>query len=397
MEEQSKNRRHSRDFSKSNSSNCLSLQDELKMYGELNSFSKDPEEDDESGREDNEDTQNKQRTENKRNIGKRKMFSATPTDFSEAETSSSGFSDETSNKSTQTERNLVPGSFLCSIADGDDCKFSIYDDACPIESRFRKTPEYRTLFKEIFAVLKRAAEAKDDGERLPLLDDITPLVEVPKVPPVTPAKEDPPLDFEDLQSLPESLNMSEAASETSSIQDSSLDQTIKIENDTQGPSTEPTAGPSENVKEIKKQTNDILEYLSIGIGVKKKNKKRHANSPARKLKVSEIVEKIEGSAPNSPRRSARRRKEWKNYDSPRQGNSRNQSPAVQPRVLTTLERSSPSSSQPKSSVWGTQPFVSKAAQEIAQLKKLEKSYAEVLRHTPKSFISKRKSGTSPVV
>lgn len=395
MEEQSKNRRHSRDFSKSNSSNCLSLQDELKMYGELNSFNKDPEEDDESGREDNEDAQNKQRAENKRNIGKRKMFSATPTDFSEAETSSSGFSDETSNKSTQTERNLVPGSFLCSIADGDDCKFSIYDDACPIESRFRKTPEYRTLFKEIFAVLKRAAEAKDDGERLPLLDDITPLVEVPKVPPVTPAKEDPPVDFEDLQSLPESLNMSEAASETSSIQDTSLDQTIKFENDvTQGPSKEPTAGPSETVKGINKQTNDILEYLSIEIGRKKKNKKRHANSPARKLKVSELVEKIEGSAPNSPRRSGRRRK---NFDSPRQGNSRNQSPAVQPRVLTTLERSSPSSSQPKSSAWGTQTFVSKAAQEVAQLKKLEKSYAEVLRHTPKSYISKRKSITSPVV
>lgn len=102
------------------------------------------------------------------NTGK-KPFSATPTDFSEAETSSSGFSDETSNKTTQTDDR--PGSFLCSIADGEDCKFSIYDDNSPFESRFRKTPEYRQLFSEIFSVLKRAAEAKDEGEKLPLLDD----------------------------------------------------------------------------------------------------------------------------------------------------------------------------------------------------------------------------------
>ncbi|KAI4499028.1 hypothetical protein M0802_005894 [Mischocyttarus mexicanus] len=62
----------------------------------------------------------------------KKAFSATPTDFSEAETSSSGFADETSNKATQTDGR--PGSFLCSIADGEDCKFSIYDDNSPFES-----------------------------------------------------------------------------------------------------------------------------------------------------------------------------------------------------------------------------------------------------------------------
>lgn len=97
----------------------------------------------------------------------KKPFSGTPTDFSEAETSSSGFLDETSNKYTQTEER--PGSFLFSIADGDDCRFSIYDDNSSFESRFRKTPEYRQLFSEIFEVLRRAAIAKDDGEKLPLL------------------------------------------------------------------------------------------------------------------------------------------------------------------------------------------------------------------------------------
>lgn len=88
----------------------------------------------------------------------------TPTDFSEAETSSSGFADETSNKHTQTDEALV-----CTIADGED-KFSIYDDACTIDGHFGTRPQYRDLFKEIFAILKKAAVNKDEGEKLPLLD-----------------------------------------------------------------------------------------------------------------------------------------------------------------------------------------------------------------------------------
>lgn len=143
---------------------CMSLQEELEMSGDFNSFQNPPSEYDhhqENGKTTNGNG-------GRRGFGK-KPFSATPTDFSEAETSSSGFSDETSNKATQTDGR--PGSFLCSIADGEDCKFSIYDDNSPFESRFRKTPEYRQLFIEIFRVLKRAAEAKDEGEKLPLLDN----------------------------------------------------------------------------------------------------------------------------------------------------------------------------------------------------------------------------------
>lgn len=135
----------------------LSLQEELELSGEFSSFTK------------------------------------TGGDLSEAETSSSGFSDEAVSKSTQTEAIVPPGAFLCSITDGDDCKFSIYDEASPIETRFRKTPEYRKLFREIFDVLKRAAEAKDEGESLPLLEDLTPVCDgAPKVPPVTPCTEESP-------------------------------------------------------------------------------------------------------------------------------------------------------------------------------------------------------------
>lgn len=126
-------------------------------------------------------------------------------DFSEVETSSSGFSDEiSSTKATQTDNS----SFLFSIVDGEDCKFSIYDDATsapiPIETRFRERPKYRELFKEIFTVLKKAAENKEEGESLPLLDDNEKAVveEVSKVPPVTPATENIPAckDF-DVQSI----------------------------------------------------------------------------------------------------------------------------------------------------------------------------------------------------
>ncbi|XP_017762362.1 PREDICTED: cerebellar degeneration-related protein 2-like isoform X2 [Eufriesea mexicana] len=147
----------------------MSLQEELVMSGEFNSFQT-PTSETEVQQEPSKPVSGNA-TRAKTEICGKKAFSATPTDFSEAETSSSGFSDETSNKASQTEGR--PGSFLCSIADGEDCKFSIYDDNSPFESRFRKTPEYRYLFSEIFSVLKRAAEAKAEGEKLPLLNDST--------------------------------------------------------------------------------------------------------------------------------------------------------------------------------------------------------------------------------
>lgn len=380
VKEQTENRKLSKEFSKSSPLNCLSLQEELKPF-DFNGFNKDPEDDEAS-----ENTEVR-KEENQRIIGKNKLFSTNAADFSEAETSSSGFSDETSNKSTQTERNLIPGSFLCSIADGDDCKFSIYDDACPIESRFRKTPEYRTLFREIFAVLKRAAEAKDNGEQLPLLDDDTPLSEVPNVPPVTPAKEEAPTDFEDTQSLSESINVSEVASEASSTIDSRLDDTLR-KNSLEDQPSEVAPESSKNARDIR-LTNDILEYISIGIGVKKKAKRNCPNSPSRRAKVMEMVKKIEAVSPNSPRKSGgRRRKEWRNYDA-YEVSSRNQSPVMQPHVLTTLERKEtpPNSHNKSTSAWLFQPFVSTAAQEVAKLKNLEKSYAEVLklRPNPKTY------------
>lgn len=135
----------------------------------------------------------------------------TPTDFSEVETTSSGYSDEISTKATQTDSS----SFLFTIVDGENGKFSIYDEAAvappQMDTRFRERPQYRELFKEIFTVLKKAAENKEEGDTLPLLDDNDKQEqkEESKVPPVTPAAEHPPCDF-DTQSI-----MSSAISEDS--------------------------------------------------------------------------------------------------------------------------------------------------------------------------------------
>lgn len=318
-EERERQRRLSRGMTKTiSTSNTLSLQEELKLSGDFTCYHKEAE------------TKETRR-------GK-----ATPTDFSEAETSSSGFSDETSAKATQTDE-IVPGAFLCSIQDGEECRFSIYDTLYPIENHFRKTPGYRSLFREIFDVLKRAAEAKDDGELLPLLEDQK---EPPKVPPVTPATENLPVDFEDLASLPDSL----AASDTSSLPDV----TIKAE--------EPaTSG-----------TKDILEFVTT----RQKKKKRSSNTPTRRRKdvvdITDLVVSAEPSPVASPSRSHRRRAR-RSYASPAGSH-----------VLTTVQRPRDSREGKEGSHssaggggWEYQPFRSTAAQEVAKLKRLEKSYAEV--------------------
>ena len=133
---------------------CMSLQEELKMSGEFNNFQNAP------SQNHPEDKISNEKPHRKFQKFVKKPFSRTPTEFSEAETLSSGFADEISNKSTQTDGR--PGSLLCSIADGDNCKLSIYDDNSTFESHFNQTPEYRQIFSEISSALKRAAESKTE-------------------------------------------------------------------------------------------------------------------------------------------------------------------------------------------------------------------------------------------
>lgn len=266
---------------------------------------------------------------------------ATPTDFSEAETSSSGFADETSSKATQTDTN--PGSFLCLIEDGPDTRFSIYDTLGPIENHFRKTPGYRSLFREIFDVLKRAAQSKDDGERPPMLDDQK---EPPKVPPVTPANENLPYDFEDLVSLQDSMAQSEVSSLTG------LD-------------------PEEQPEKEETGTKDILEYVTATRQQKKKKRASRTPTPRRRdLDLSDYSESAESSPFASPMRTHRRRARKNDNSTASPGGTR---------YVTTLQRTKKSDGSQELSFME---FKSTAAQEVAKLKRLEKSYAEVLACSP---------------
>ncbi|KAF6202848.1 hypothetical protein GE061_003253 [Apolygus lucorum] len=291
------------------SSKCLSLQEELAMSG-FSSFHR--EEDD-----------------GEFEVSQVQQVTKSTPDFSETETSSSGFADETMNKGTQTEA-TVPGAFLCSITDGDDCKFSIYDEASPIETRFRKTPEYKKLFREIFDVLKRAAEAKDEGENLPLLEDQTPMCEAaPKVPPVTPAVED----------VPELPEPEDTASSVTSEQ------------------------PSSSAAAAAKR--DILDSLAQGVGGHKKSRSRRRSGAA----SGDHSPVVNGGVVVSTKVTRRKNRDYRQ----RSTDSGRSTPSEAKRA-TWCGDGAPSFVTP------TQPpHVSSASHEVARLKQLEKSYAEVLR------------------
>lgn len=80
----------------------------------------------------------------------------TPTSISDSETLSSGFLESLNDdvlftKSTQTEEGLINAMVSIYKADGTDL----------IESRFKNRPEYKELFKEIFGTLKQLSESKE--------------------------------------------------------------------------------------------------------------------------------------------------------------------------------------------------------------------------------------------
>ncbi|XP_034252012.1 uncharacterized protein LOC117651781 isoform X2 [Thrips palmi] len=447
---------------------ALSLQEELQMSGDFNSFRN---EDDESGNEDNEGTLVSQKANRsvrsaaaKKNAGPNKTFSTTPTDFSEAETSSSGFSDETSNKATQTESHRLPGSFLCTIVDGEDCRFSIYDNASPVDGRFRNTPEYRSLFREIFDILKKAAEAKDEGEKLPLLDDITLPIDPPRVPPVTPAKEELPLLKMLAQDGTQTSIISEEPSEICSEICSEIVADAEVERVTASiaeelsliaPSTsagerKAEAGPASSPASASASTSgsnadtevgkssdragvfepepkpaspapkrDIMEYLAMGLGRKKGHSRKNSPhaSPRKGIERIDPASLTVGglNAKITPVRSGRQRRRDRyaespsrnsespnrQSDSPSRHSNHSRSPsghrnsasanALAARCRREVDEFTSNQAGSSRSLAGSQPQSpwnfnpnSSASQEIARLKKLEMSYADVLRKRPTS-------------
>lgn len=347
--------------------NCPSLQDELRMSHEFNNPSvKDT--DEESGHGDSLKIE-------KNMIKKRgKILVQTPTDFSEAETSSSGFSDETSNKATQTD--VPSGSFLCTFVDGAE-SISIYNDASPIESRFRNRPEYRELFKEIFTVLKKAAVNKDESEEFPTLDDVKPLASTPKVPPVTPLTEAFP-DFPDSQADDTQSVLSSTISELSL---SHFDPPTLVEDTLIVKDMDETEEENKESKEpervLKPYVRQPLEYISVAVRKRSSSRKKRQLVDRSDSPVTHIVGSPKITYSNRPS-SGRRRRDLKNSQNESEtttwngntlqfwsSNKNVQSPTP-PRRTCKYEN-------------GIEFKPSAASQDLHKLKRLDLSYAEVLR------------------
>ncbi|XP_068629376.1 cerebellar degeneration-related protein 2-like isoform X2 [Battus philenor] len=419
-----------------NQSGPLSLQDELQTSGDYSQFSvKDTDEESGHGEEAQKENQSK-----KIETTSRKKIIQTP-DFSEAETSSSGFSDETSNKATQTERER-PGSFLCTIADGEDYRFSIYDDVSPMDSRFRNRPEYRELFKEIFTILKKAAENKDEGERLPLLDDTT----AGKVPPVTPATEEPPGNFtDDTQSVlssvmsEQSLPVSDiTAPETPTLKEmeipAELTEPVKTQDPQKNKDTKstPIETPVEKVKEKAKEkpTYKLKEKVKPAAEVEKKEQETDKDNDKDRVLTPLVRQPLEYIAATRKKPRHRNRKhsqDRQGADSPvfpsppkiiyqKQSNKKRRdyrpieaSPLVRGNEMewngNTLQFYNRNMNSPTPSASGRTGKIyqgwnsetdswdikqSTASQEIHKLRKLELSYAEVLRNADKTKNRRKK-------
>ncbi|KAK0160437.1 hypothetical protein PV328_007847 [Microctonus aethiopoides] len=365
---------------------CISLQEELEMSGDFNSF--------QNTTSDHETTQeNVKINGNSREQGLhgKKPFSGTPTDFSEAETSSSGFSDETSNKGTQTDGGR-PGSLLCSIADGEDCKFSIYDDNSPFESRFRKTPEYRQLFSEIFGVLKRAAEAKDEGEKLPLLDN-TLASEVAKI-----EQDNQSEDYtDDNQSVLSSIISSVVSEPVFRVHtptpEKNIDQKTEVNNEKN------ESIPAPRYPHRRHQ----LEYLSVQVRKKntvKKNTQKKLTYNDRST-TPDIIPMTNPRVLQSKSNSGGRRNKFRPLTAAEQdGNTWNGNTI---HIFSSRNKESPPKSHRYNSLQarntdqnnsGTEYKEykpSSASEEVARLRRLEMSYAEALRmpNKPKANNSRR--------
>lgn len=323
--------------------NGVSLQEELQMSGDF-SVATTKDTDEESGLDSLKPVHPKARM----------TISHTPTDFSEAETSSSGFSDETSNKYTQTEDR--PGSFLCTIADGED-RFSIYNDASPITSRFKNQPEYQELFKEIFTVLKETAETK---------------TEIPKVEEITPPRPVP----EEVSQITELDDDSQSVvSSTMSELSCQNEPTTIIENIIQAQNQ-----PIPDVEEVQEKPERVLkplirqplEYLSVEVRKRSSSRRKNKFAERSDSPVTHIIGSPKINYSSRPSSGRRRRGDFKNVqesDTAWNGNT------VQ-FWSSNRNIASPTPSQ-GSGKFEFRPSL--ASQELHKLKKLDLSYAEVVR------------------
>ncbi|KZC09144.1 PREDICTED: cerebellar degeneration-related protein 2-like [Dufourea novaeangliae] len=374
---------------------CMSLQEELEMSGEFNNFQSSTLEA-ELHQDTTKSVVGMNGTRGKTEICGKKPFSATPTDFSEAETLSSGFLDETSNKMTQTDGR--PGSFLCSIADGEDCKFSIYDDNSPFESRFRKTPEYRQLFSEIFSVLKRAAEAKDEGEKLPLLDDsASTTVSQPQSSIL--AHEDLPSETtDDNQSVVSSVVASVVSEPPYRVKSSILTNSLnKRHNESE------SHEQGKHGKVDGKKHGNRLDYLSASVHVAKKSSRKHLNRRLLHNERATTPDVIPTTNPKivAPKSNSGGKKKFRPFNAAEQNGtvcneysptSKTKDTKDSPQTVKQCNLYARNNNDQHNNSFEYRDYKpSTASVEVARLKRLEMSYAEVLRLPNKSKVWNRRS------
>lgn len=239
------------------------------------------------------------------------------------------------------------------------------------------------MFKEIFATLKKAAENKDEGEKLPLLDDNNPAF---KVPPVTPA-------VEELPSFPEVETESVVSSVVSEQSIAMSECVTKHERKTAKKKTgQENKTPTkkevfENGRTLTPHKREPLEYLAFN-NLRKKNKKRNRQGAIDPSDSPALI-------PTSPRffyASNRKRRDRVAYDFPKDGSSTKDADGAQAapgsssdvvwngNSITVYNRNIQSGRKTNASgetvVYRTK---SAAAHDLHKLMKLDLSYAEVLR------------------
>lgn len=255
------------------------------------------------------------------------------------------------------------------------------------------------MFKEIFATLKKAAENKDEGEKLPLLDDTNPAF---KVPPVTPA-------VEELPSFPEVEDTESIVSSVVSEQSIAMSECVtKHERKTAKKKTgQENKSPTkkevfENGRQMTPHKREPLEYLAFN-NLRKKNKKRNRQGAIDPSDSPALI-------PSSPRffyASNRKRRDRIAYDFPKDGSnatntdaaaagtSNNNADVIWNGNSITVYNRNMQTARKTTATGETVVYRTKsaAAHDLHKLMKLDLSYAEVLRladQTGKNKLSHRR-------
>lgn len=262
---------------------------------------------------------------------------------------------------------------------------------------------YRHLFKEIFATLKKAAENKDEGEKLPLLDDTNPAF---KVPPVTPA-------VEELPSFPE-VETESVVSSVVSEQSVAMSECVtkherktakkKTGQENKTPSKKEMFENNAHQRTSSAHKREPLEYLAFN-NLRKKNKKRNRQSAIDPSDSPALI-------PTSPRffYANRKRRERVTYEFPKTQAGQTAAAAANDQAgatsaanaeviwngnsITVYNRNQlrgKTNAEGETIVYRTK---SAAAHDLHKLIKLDLSYAEVLRRADQTgknhYIHRRK-------